>query len=453
MQFESSSSSSSRDGLCTSSGSGSGSRRSSASLHTMYKKSILLLRSLYLTVRLLPAYKLFRKLNSRGGPFEYAFTLAPRVFPFVEPFTRREESEMQRFGFVPVDTPNGRLCLSVTYSPSLSLSDISSPEPSTPMTPRFIPNYVGSPIADPIKRLPSLPSGYGFPASPLRRPNSCSHDSYNAMLPPMRLPRRPSETSLAHSKDMGFDEYWTSLNKLPSPSPSSPISIPRCHPAKVILRSESAPVIIPAVKAVNSPALKNKLLLAPSPSPRLGPMQTGAAVDKVIDLGRDESGKFSGVKTSCSSSPQLSVSRSPGRLSIQDDLDESGFECPFIEDDDIADAGNREECYDRLYVPVRIEPGSFPVKKSQQAAVGDLVHKLQKAPPLRLASNPQTWNSDNIGEPHQISSNPVTGLAPSSLMSSGVVTYKTTANALEELRVYREMKEMLLSKSSRPLPR
>lgn len=45
----------------------SGSKRSSSiSSHALYKKSILLLRSLYVTVRLLPGYKIFREINSSG---------------------------------------------------------------------------------------------------------------------------------------------------------------------------------------------------------------------------------------------------------------------------------------------------------------------------------------------------------------------------------------------------
>ncbi|KAJ6298977.1 hypothetical protein OIU76_020030 [Salix suchowensis] len=132
---------------------GSGSRRHSNTLQICYKKSILLLRSLYATVRLLPAYKIFHDLNSSGQIPSY--TLTHRVSSFLEPFTRKEDSEMQRFVFTPVDTSCGRLCLSVLYRSSLS--DVSS-ESSTPMSSsQFIPDYVGSPLAEPLKRLPSLP--------------------------------------------------------------------------------------------------------------------------------------------------------------------------------------------------------------------------------------------------------------------------------------------------------
>ncbi|MBA0781208.1 hypothetical protein Gotri_002151, partial [Gossypium trilobum] len=158
----------------------SGSRRSSSNnLSALYKKLILLLRSLYVTVRLLPAYKIFRDLNSSGQI--RAFKLVPRVSSSVESFTQKEEAEMQRFWFTPVDTSCGRLCLSVLYRSSIS--DISS-ESSTPMSPQFIPDYVGSPLTDPLRRFPSLPVSQGSPSSlPFSRRHSWSFDRYKASPP------------------------------------------------------------------------------------------------------------------------------------------------------------------------------------------------------------------------------------------------------------------------------
>lgn len=306
-------------------GSSSGSRRSSnTSLHMFYKKSVLLLRSLYVTVRLLPAYKIYRELNSSGKILP--FSLAHRVSSFVEPFTRREEAELQRFGFTPVDTPCGRLCLSVFYCSSLS--DVSS-EPSTPMSPQVIHDYVGSPLADPLKRFPSLPvtgsASHGSPSSsPFVRRHSWSYDIYRASppsasyspspthseaqalisnpgsrrFPPGSLPPHPPETSLVHKKDTSFDEYCPSpifsLSPSPSPSPSPPIRIPGSQLSKAFLRSESAPVNIPAAKLANSPTLSNKQNVPPSPplkttrsstsrtDKNVGLIQTGTASDKVF---------------------------------------------------------------------------------------------------------------------------------------------------------------------------
>ncbi|KAI4317138.1 hypothetical protein L6164_025036 [Bauhinia variegata] len=223
----------------------SASRRSSnAKLHTLYKKLTLLLRSLYATVRLLPAYKVFKQLNSTGQIC--SFTLSDRVSSFAEPFTRKQEAEMQKFGFTPVDTSSGRLYLSVMYRPSVL--DVSS-EPSTPISPQIIPDYVGSPLADPLRRFPSLPMTglppHGSPSSlPISRQHSWSYDQYRASspsitsspspthldshtstgscrFPPTSLPPHPPEMSLVQKRNTGLDEYYTSPNMSPLPSPIS----------------------------------------------------------------------------------------------------------------------------------------------------------------------------------------------------------------------------------------
>ncbi|KDO39744.1 hypothetical protein CISIN_1g006243mg [Citrus sinensis] len=352
----------------------SGSRRSSSNtLHNVYKKSILLLRSLYSTVRLLPAYKIFRDLNSSGQIL--TFSLAHRVSSFVEPFTRKEEAEFQRFGFTPVDTSSGRLCISVLYRSSIS--EVSS-EPSTPMSPQFIPDYVGSPLADPLKKFPFLPVSHGSPSSlPFSRRHSWSFDHYKPSPPsvsfspspthsephlsisnmnsrrfhPMSLPPHPPETSLVHKKNTSFDEYCPSPNFTPSPSPSPPIYIPGSHPSKSRNRSDCAPSSLPATKLANSPVLSSRQTLSPTPPIKItrsgsskidrgmGPTQTGATIDKLLTLGKDDSRRFSGVKLSSHGSPQISVSRSSSR-SFPDDFDDE-FPCPFdVEDVDVTEPGS-----------------------------------------------------------------------------------------------------------------
>ncbi|XWS41384.1 hypothetical protein CRYUN_Cryun17cG0077100 [Craigia yunnanensis] len=479
----------------------SGSRRSSSNnLSMLYKKLILLLRSLYVTVRLLPAYKIFRDLNSSGQI--RAFKLVPRVSSFVEPFTRKEEAEMQRFWFTPVDTSCGRLCLSVLYRSSIS--DISS-ESSTPMSPQFIPDYVGSPLADPLRRFPSLPVSHDSPSSlPFSRRHSWSYDHYKASpplvsfspsptyseshasvsnpssrcLPPMSLPPHPPETSLAHKKNTNFDEYCPSPNfsasasPSPSPSPSPPINIPGSHLSKALLRSESAPVNIPAPKLANSPALSCKQNLPLSPPLKItragtsrtdnnmGPVQTGSTIEKLFSFGKEDCQKYSGVKVSSNSSPRISFSRSSSR-SLLDDFDDSEFPCPFdVEDDDMTDPSSRPESYDRKAHPSDPnEAGLFMNTNSQDAAVGALVRMLKKAPPLRQdisssiniseASRPEMW-SNRIQEQNQISeAATVEHAASSSIASSRLVASKTTADALEELRGYKEMKNLLLREGSK----
>lgn len=470
---------------------GSGSRRSSnTTLHTLYKKSMLLLRSLYLTVRLLPAYKIFRELNSSGQiP---TFSLAHRVSSVIEPFPRREEAEMQRFDFAPVETSAGRLCLSVLHrSPVLELSS----EPSTPLTPQVIPDYVGSPLAEPLKRFPSLPVGdYGSPSSlPFSRRHSWGFDLYRAStpsvsfspsptrselqgsfsnptsrrFPPMSLPPHPPETSLAHKNTSNFDEYCPSPTFSPSPSPSPPIYIPGTRLSKGLLRSESAPVNIPTAKISNSPALSNKQYLPPSPTIKStrsgtlgtdkcrGPIQTGATVEQLFSLGKDETRKYSGMKIS-SDSPQTFSRRSS--RSLQDDFDDPEYGCPFDvdDDDDMTDPGSRPDSFDQkghLCEPLE-SGGLFPTRKSQEAVIGAFVRMLNKAPPLcpefsnsvnvPQASGSEIW-SNSVQEPRPAGQHAV----PASVTSSGLVMSKTTADALEELQGYREMKNLLRKQGSK----
>ncbi|PKI36673.1 hypothetical protein CRG98_042932 [Punica granatum] len=383
-------------------GGGKGGKRSSSNLLSLlYKKSMLLLRSLYVTVRLLPAYKIFRDLNLTGQIRSYS--LAHRVSSFAEPFTRREEAEMQRFSFGPVDTSCGRLCLSVMYRSSLS--DVSS-EGFTPMSPQFIPDYVGSPLADPLKRFPSVPMSHGSPSLPFSRRHSWSFDQYRASppisispsptysepyaptsnpcrFPPPSLPPHPPETSNRRKDNASFDEYCPSPTFSPSPSPSPPIYIPGSHISKVLLRSESAPVNIPTKKLQTS-SLKNPNL-PPSPplkgtrggTPRadktMVPTQLNATVEKML-VGKDDSKRYTGVK--------ISISRSSSR-SFHEDFDESELTCPFdVDDDDIIDHGTRPESFDQkgcLREP--LEPGGLmPMRKSQGAAVGALINPESGSP-------------------------------------------------------------------------
>lgn len=466
----------------------SGSRRSSSNtLHSLYKKSMLLLRSLYVTVRLLPAYKVYRNLNSSGQIRSFALT--HRVASFAEPFTCREEAAMQRFGFTPVDTACGRLCLSVLYCSSLS--DVSS-ESSTPMSPQLIPDYVGSPLTDPLKRFPSLPVtgsvAHAFPpSSSFSRRHSWSFDHYRASppsvsfspsptysepralisnqsscFPPTIMPRYPPETSLVYKKDTSFDEYSPAFSPSPSSaSPSLPIFIPGSHHSKPLLQSESAPFSERTAKLANSPAFRNKLNMplrgfesgSSKTDKTRGFMEAGTAVEKFSSLGKDDARQYSEVKISSSSSSR----------SFPDDLDDSDFPCPFdVDDEDVTDPGSRPESFDKN-VPL-CEPhapgGLFPMKKSQDAAVGALVQMFRKAPPLRQdnsnsvkfsqACRPEIW-SNSSQEPHQ----PSKGQASiqrddsSSVISSGHITSKTTTVALEELQSYREMKNLLLGQGSK----
>ncbi|KAJ0647776.1 putative HORMA domain superfamily protein [Helianthus annuus] len=458
--------------------SSSGNKRpNSTSSHALYKKSILLLRSLYVTVRLLPAYKIFREINSSGQI--RSFSLIHRVSSSVEPLTRRDGAEMQPFTFTPVDTSNGKLCVSLLYLPSIS--DTTS-ESSTPMSPQFIPDYVGSPLADPLKRLPSLPMPQHSPSSsPFGRRHSWSYDASHASPPsalpspsptysesrtlhakygihrPPISPRHPSlEPAQAHLKDTGYDEYWPSPNFSPSPSPSPPVG---SNMLKVFLRSDSAPVHIPASRLGDAPSSSNKTFLPFSPplraiKPSLSLVERSSSIPtsagKPLSLREEEIARMSGVKISSNSSPHKSYSRSFSRLSFEDSFDDSEFSGPFVvDDDDLMDPGSRPGSSDRsgnLGTPhERI--------KSQDAAVGALVQMLKKAPPLQqdlhrsqhACKTPRPENPFNQIQIHD--HHPP--LASSNMSSSRVSGIKTTSDALDELKVYMDVKLMLLRQSGK----
>lgn len=79
---------------------------------------------------------------------------------------------------------------------------------------------------------------------------------------------------------------------------------------------------------------------------------------------------------------------------------------------------------------------SLPIgRKSQDAAVGVLVHMLRTAPPLRQDSS--CYSS------HSLKAELDGGVAT----ASGFFMPRKTTDALEELRSYREMRDLLLSKS------
>nr|GEV55160.1 autophagy-related protein 13b [Tanacetum cinerariifolium] len=466
-----------------------GSKRSSGtSSHALYKKSILLLRSLYVTVRLLPAYKIFREINSSGQI--RTFSLVHRVSSSVEPLARRDEAEMQPFMFTPVDTSCGKLNISLLYLPSIS--DTTS-ESSTPMSPQFIPDYVGSPLADPLKRLPSIPMPqYSPSSSPFGRRHSWSYDTSRAS-PPSALPspspsptysesrtlyskfgshrppissRYPSlEPVQVHNKDMGYDEYSPSPNFSPSPSPSPPIG---SNMLKALLRSDSAPMYIPTSRLGDAPLSSSKRALPFSPPLKAikqnlslversaSALQGATNAGKMLSLREEESARLYGVKISSTSSPHKSSSRSFSRLSFEDSYDDSDFSGPFVVDEDeMMDPGSRPGSSDRsgnLGTPHE-HSGPLTPRKSQDAAVGALVQMLKKAPPLRqdLNRSQNVYNKPSRPEnsSKQIQVPPVAEVASSNLVSSRVSGVKTTSDALDELKVYTDIKQLLLRQSGK----
>ncbi|XP_068651257.1 autophagy-related protein 13a-like isoform X2 [Aristolochia californica] len=474
--------------LRTASPSGEG----SAAYKKMYKKSIILLRSLYSTLKLLPVFRAFRLLSSSSQT--YNFDLSYKVSSFSEPFNRAEEEYMKLYDFVPVETPFGRVSLSVTYRSSLSDLNL---EPSSSLPPQIITDYVGSPAAEPIKVFPSSEKGphstsftlksFRSPSSsPFQRPHSWSsglyrpgptiHQTYGCSPPLSDVQNSPPHPygqkiphyrPVNHKKGLSFDEHRLSppFSPSPSPSPSPPTYFSGSNnPIHSRLR-ESAPVSIPLpLSGKNHRYLTpnssdpNKHSLPP-PSPRslkadyssgspsenrsfrkLDGLRGGDSPSGSANLhgyavhkdSRDDSGRFSGVVSS-SGSPRVGFSRSSSRLSFQDDLDDCEFPCPFAVDDvDSSDSHSRTTSGREAAESTSTQAFTSP-RTSQDAAVGILVHMLRTAPPLRQDHSylSQSSKSELDGQVGQ----------------SGFFLSRKTLDAMEELRSYREMKEMLLSQS------
>ncbi|XP_020598564.1 autophagy-related protein 13b [Phalaenopsis equestris] len=439
-----------------------GSRAAShpSEFQVMYKKAyrriIVLLRSVYAAVRLLPTYKLFRDLNASGQI--HPLSLSHRILSVVHPFSREEDAEMNQLGFGPLDTFFGKLSLSVTY---LKKIEVVGSEPSTPMSTQFIMDYVGSPLADPLKRFPSLPYAGSAPSCvSLSRRHSWSNDhgettsfsltpspAYsdsraldrnlnphlpypNHLLDTSSLPcSLPKGSYAAYTKN--FDEYRPSPPFSPSSSPSPP-----SHLSKALIRSESAPVSIPwpgqrgrgggQIHGLPHPYSNRKRQGYPSQADSIGTepsttstphtfspekmlqlnkesfslmeVQTGVLLPKIFPSGKDHAVNLPILKVP-SNTPSHVPSRSSSRLSLMDEFDDSGFSTPFADDDvDVTNSYRVGSADCKYHAGENLGPGELiPIKRSPDAAVGALVRMLRTAPPLQL-DNSNTLKSMQASE-------------------------------------------------------
>ncbi|XP_020402974.1 autophagy-related protein 13b isoform X2 [Zea mays] len=347
-------------------------RSSCSQDHSLYRRayigSTVLFRSLYLVVRLLPAYHLFEELNSSGRICP--LSLLHRISSFVEPFTRAEDAEMKHFAFAPIETLLGSLSLSVSYVPVLELAAV--PEQSTPMPPELIKDYVGSPTTDFLRKLDSLPSdgiapacfpvtrrhswstGHGVrpPASPFLM-SSEPHGRLQPCMPTDNSPTayiHPHITSSSEKKRNTVNEECYSSPPL-SPSPSHP---PSSYPRNPFFRYGSAPLSIPTVRAGGggsrlppSPRRKDKQQcssqnenLTHSPNDKsivskdlvkLSEFHNAKYLQKVLSFGNDDLMYFRGLKLTHTSS----------KLFIMDELDERELVFAWEDKDTIIDQLNR----------------------------------------------------------------------------------------------------------------
>ncbi|KAK4433215.1 Autophagy-related protein 13a [Sesamum alatum] len=466
-----------------------------ATYKKMYKKSIILLRSVHAMLRLLPAYKAFRKLCSLKQNCD--FVINYKVCSFSSPFSRAEEESMKRYSFVPIDVQPGRLSVSVIYREDLSDFNL---DVLVSCPPQIITDYVGSPLTEPMRAFPCTPSDKGRPtsvpirgrqvnsSSPFQRPHSWTGGLHQDVSSPQSQPfsgspplhrspyeysPSPTETYIHRNQNQRFPTHQKTMSDdllsppfSSSPSPSPPTYLSGGNTVQSRLRSETAPVSIPHPMMGRSPRFLSPNLSDPSrhslpplsprntrydPSShesssgirsmrRLDSLRAGESSSGPINVSpkvardtKEDSGRFSSLLSS-SSSPRVGFSRSSSRLSFQDDFGDCDFSCPFIVDDVDPPDSQASLNPDGTKSSEVSSQASSTAKKSQDTAVGILVHMLKTAPPLRQDSGYYTSSKMELeGE---------VGAA------SEFFKPRKTSDALEELKVYKEMKHLLLSKSA-----
>ncbi|XP_064969921.1 autophagy-related protein 13b-like [Musa acuminata AAA Group] len=427
-----------------------------------YKRYIILFRSLYVFIRLLPTYKLFHELNSSGQICP--LSLSHRISSSIQPFTQEDEAKMNQFTFVPIDTPRGRLSLSVQYL--RTLEDIRS-EPSAPLSLQFILDYIGSPTTDPFRRLKSLPSAQSSPALvSFTRQHSWSNDhgalasvplcpsvacseacgircNPSLCLPPLThrndhsppVISEPQNAAVTHKNNMSFDEFWPSPFS-PTSSPSSPVHLPGQRSPNALQSGSSQidiakahPITASQTKACSS---EGKLQIKMD-TLRYGNYQTGPTLVKGFPSGKDDTEKLAELPSSSTQGP---LSRSFSGSSLLDKFDDSGFACPFADYKDVTESCNR---------------------RSPDAVVGAVVQMLMTAAPLRqdlsnLCRPPQVFMDESLNPCVQHDqANTEQSECPAStseILASVLLKSKTAAEGLEELRRYKEMKESILKQGA-----
>lgn len=458
------------------------SRNSSSEDHSLYrsayKGSTLLFRSLHLLVRLLPAYNLFRDLNSSGRI--RPLNLSHKISSFVEPFTRAEDAGMKHYAFVPIETLFGHLSLSVSYVPVLEV--VAAPEPTRPMPTELIPDYVGSPTTDFLRQFSSLPSDGIAPAcaAMTRRhswsidhaarssgspsPSSMNSEPCGRLQPHVLMHDNPqtarphpnSSLSPRKKKGTGFEEYYPSPPLSPSPSRSPSAS----YPKNPLFRYESAPVVIPTVRDGGgsalppSPSLKGKhqlpsqsYNLTPSPDGnsnvgkdlvRFGEYDNKKNLQKVLSSGKDDLGYFHGLK----------FTRTSSKLFITDELDERELAFVWEDRDSIIDQLNRAGISDSGGQGTNQDTGGS-MTRTPAAAICALLGMLKTAQglgesrPSIAAPPPPVPQESSLVQRVMTEERDDTTAAP----NSALLRARTAADALEELKKFKEIKESILGRA------
>ncbi|XP_074574464.1 LOW QUALITY PROTEIN: autophagy-related protein 13b-like [Curcuma longa] len=398
----------------------------------LYDQSIILLRSLYVFIRLLPAYKLFHKLNASGriNPL----SLSHKISSFVEHFTRAEVANMDQFSFVPIATPCGRLSVSVSYL--RALEEIVGSESSTALSTQFIMDYVGSATTVPLKRFTSLPSArVEATIVSFTRQQSWNNDHQNLC------------TSSSSSSPTQYDAYGMHHNS----SRRSPVLR---HGSKQSSHIDNVRSQL-TVATQTQTCLHETMAQTKGKSPRSSNSLGDINLHKECEYCKDE---VVNLPNHASSSTYKPYSRNSSASSCLGEFDDWEISCLFVDEEDQTEPSNRIQISnDKNQSGERPATGDLaPVQRPSNAAVGALIVMLKGARPLREDS-PNSLKSLRCSEVP--SGNP--GVQPDKectphveqpschavSLTTTLLKPKTAKDALEELRRYKEVKESIIGQS------
>ncbi|XP_057821876.2 autophagy-related protein 13b [Cryptomeria japonica] len=479
---------------------------SSSALHAdmersvLYNKAVSLLRSLCCTTKLLPAYRVFKYLQ-KSPPSHNTRKLTYRIS--ANPMTL-PKGIMKNDNFIPVETQCGKLCLSVSYFANLfcrSGSEVDRLE--TPIT-QLIPDYCGSPGSDRRfhgtsrgkHNVLSAPSSPGFKTTGFGRCHSWSGGINKILLPSTAPQQSPSHRFSMIPTGPNPNYHGTLINSrtppLPvppqrshsivdhfaSPSPSPPMRsrLSNESVSRGLLRTGSLPQNMDQSRNTlphhsNWTREAHALSRAVSANSKFIPVYSHSALSSTSTSGNSVVPRqaHSGHKDERDDNVSLrrTLSRGSSRCSYTNEAEDEDLSCLFALDGDESD-GYRSRA-DSLDGKLRIQevmegPGqtvSAP-RRSQNAALGELVEMLKSATPLQQYSrnaldfsqaSADKWRSDSSKETFQCQSNEnQCGVTSSSTVYSNRSRFscKTAADALNELRNYMEIKDCLLRQSGVP---
>nr|XP_024400476.1 uncharacterized protein LOC112294368 isoform X2 [Physcomitrium patens] len=123
----------------------------------VYKRVVIMLRSLYCLARTLPAFRLFNPPNSVSH--SPRFSLSYMVSHAPPALSEQDRSGMTNCNLTPIETQWGRLCIAAMYKNVIAVSAL---QVTPQFVPEIIPNYLDSPTTQPLRRIDRVGS---FPES------------------------------------------------------------------------------------------------------------------------------------------------------------------------------------------------------------------------------------------------------------------------------------------------